>query len=165
MSYSHSTSHSTISSNLSVKYQNMSEQDFIDSMVQHIVDYPDPDRKNFLVTRPWFNKKHIEINNRLSTIVPDTHIVSTPFEHIDIDKILSEGKLIKAYTMIQEMELGRCHDNCEILYGKKYISNIYSGYALSDDGLWRFHSWGISANGDIVETTTPRILYYGITLY
>ncbi len=153
------------SNSITQKYQEMSDEDFIDEKISCISDYPDLDRKKFLLTRPWFSVPHKQVNKILTKMVPNTHIVSTPFEHIDLDKIIKKGKLIKGYTLIHEMELGRCHDNCEILLAKKEITNIYSGYALSDDGLWRFHSWGINLDGDIVETTTPRLLYYGVTLY
>lgn len=40
---------------------------------------------------------------------------------------------------------------------------IGSGYALSADGLWRQHSWGILRDG-ILETTERRIKYFGLIL-
>lgn len=147
------------------QYNNMSEKEYVVLMTQDLVDYPETSRKQFLVSRPWFSSFHLQINNKLNLIVPNTHIVSTPYEHIDLDSIISNGKIIKGYILVKEMELSKCHDNCEILFAQKEINNIYSGYALSTDGLWRFHSWGINLDGDIVETTCPRILYYGVTLY
>jgi hypothetical protein len=42
---------------------------------------------------------------------------------------------------------------------------LASGHALSTDGLWRQHSWGVVAeDGRIVETTERRVCYYGIVL-
>lgn len=58
-----------------------------------------------------------------------------------------------------EMEPGRCHDNVEILYKKKKIKEQCEGYALSKDGVWRNHSFGIDDNGNIVETTEKRLCY------
>jgi hypothetical protein len=40
---------------------------------------------------------------------------------------------------------------------------IGTGYALSADGLWRQHSWGVRRQG-ILETTAPREKYFGILL-
>jgi hypothetical protein len=43
------------------------------------------------------------------------------------------------------------------------------GYALSafgdselSDGAWREHSWAMSADGYIIETTSPRTVYFGV---
>ena len=52
-----------------------------------------------------------------------------------------------------------CHKNAAWLFlqGK---ADAVTGYALSDDGKWRQHSWGW--DGEYVhETTTARIAYYG----
>ena len=38
---------------------------------------------------------------------------------------------------------------------------IPTGYALSDDGLWRQHTWGLLRNG-VLETTEVRLRYFGI---
>jgi hypothetical protein len=38
---------------------------------------------------------------------------------------------------------------------------IATGYALSDDGLWRQHSWDVLRDG-ILETTKARQKYFGI---
>jgi hypothetical protein len=38
-------------------------------------------------------------------------------------------------------------------------------YALSQDGLWRQHSWNYNSDEDLViETTQERIAYYGTVL-
>jgi hypothetical protein len=42
---------------------------------------------------------------------------------------------------------------------------IASGYALTGDGLWRQHSWGVdAADGRVIETTVRRVRYYGVIL-
>ena len=38
---------------------------------------------------------------------------------------------------------------------------IGTGYALSGDGLWRQHSWGLRREG-ILETTVERAKYFGV---
>jgi hypothetical protein len=43
------------------------------------------------------------------------------------------------------------------------LVGIGTGYSLSDDGLWRQHSWGLRREG-ILETTVPRVKYFGVLL-
>jgi hypothetical protein len=58
------------------------------------------------------------------------------------------------------MRPSRCHDNVEILLFQKEIDMIFNGLSLSNDGIWRPHSWGVSEKeGKIIETTTPRLCY------
>jgi hypothetical protein len=40
---------------------------------------------------------------------------------------------------------------------------IVTGYALSDDGLWRRHTWALEGER-VIETTEPRVLYFGVRL-
>jgi hypothetical protein len=56
-----------------------------------------------------------------------------------------------------------CHGNTAMLYvHHRGAVQIASGYALSEDGLWRQHSWGINAaDGRAIETTVRRVRYYG----
>ena len=49
------------------------------------------------------------------------------------------------------------------MYNVFSLVGIGIGYALSDDGLWRQHFWGVRRRG-ILETTTKREKYFGCTL-
>ncbi len=55
-----------------------------------------------------------------------------------------------------------CHRNVSRLWRRKRsgLIGIGTGYALSSDGLWRQHSWGMGRLG-IVETTEARMKYFG----
>lgn len=53
-----------------------------------------------------------------------------------------------------------CHGNVVRLW-RAGQARIATGYALSDDGLWREHSWGVR-DGTVVETTEPRQSYWGV---
>jgi hypothetical protein len=54
-----------------------------------------------------------------------------------------------------------CHSNAALLWKVAGgVIAIATGYALSKDGLWRRHSSGID-HGLVVETTEPRIRYFG----
>ena len=59
-----------------------------------------------------------------------------------------------------------CHANSAILWSKKPDTlAIVTGWALSDDGVWRQHTWVRERkSGRIHETTVPRILYFGVEL-
>ena len=62
------------------------------------------------------------------------------------------------------MENSRCHSNCAHIWNckpKEY--KIVTGWALSDDGIWRQHTWLLRSKA-IVETTSPREKYYGFVL-
>lgn len=57
-----------------------------------------------------------------------------------------------------------CHENARNLAIEnpdKY--RMMTGYALSEDGMWRQHSWCLNnKNNQVVETTKYRIGYYGV---
>ena len=83
----------------------------------------------------------------------------------DIPDLLKEGFLFYGPITLREMKCGSCHQNVASVWIKKRseIVGIATGYALSDDGLWRQHSWGITRDG-IFETTKTRLKYFGIRL-
>jgi hypothetical protein len=56
-----------------------------------------------------------------------------------------------------------CHLNAVRLWRAEECDAIGTGYALSADGLWREHSWGVR-DGHLVETTEPRIKYLGVVM-
>jgi hypothetical protein len=66
---------------------------------------------------------------------------------------------------IKIMSKSRCHENVARVWTRKRhgVLGIGTGYALSDDGLWRQHSWGVRREG-VLETTVPRTKYFGLLL-
>ena len=128
-------------------------------------NYPDEDRINFLVSRHWYKEEYNQINQLLNKFVPNTHIVAPFSSHIqiDLDNCLLFNPLVQSVKHIQ-MKTSHCHDNCVTLFKNKIIELIYTGYALSVDGLWRFHSWGMDKQYNLIETTESRLLYWGIAI-
>jgi hypothetical protein len=121
-------------------------------------------RCEWLKARPWYMSDHEQINAILNGFVPNTHVCASMNEHVNIYSHLTECKLFDSAEMeimLIQMEEGYCHDNCELLFAKNRISTIYVGYALSEDGLWRYHSWGVNED-KIVETCSKRLIYYGV---
>ena len=80
----------------------------------------------------------------------------------EIDEILKDGQVFEATYKKVRGEVCNCHQNVieqKEKHPDKY--RIVTGYALSDDGLWRQHSWLVDKKNRTYETTMPRILYYG----
>lgn len=87
----------------------------------------------------------------------------------DINNILNYGQFWVGNNI--KLMLGEpchCHSNSANLWEQnKDATRICTGYALSDDGMWRQHSWLIwhkARSNQIVETTVKRIAYYGFVM-
>lgn len=121
-------------------------------------------RLNFLRSR-W-NVFHNKMNGILNSIVRNTAMVAVPWDGVIILEMLMGNWLVRSPDqndiVFVEMELGKCHDNVEQLYDECQIEESYEGYALSRDGLWRHHSWGVDGEGKIVETTEKRLCYVAV---
>ena len=81
----------------------------------------------------------------------------------DLFNILKRGILWNKTDKYVSGMTSQCHHNTANLYMKEKIDQIVTGYALSSDGLWRQHSWGLLKN-KTVETTERRIKYFGFVL-
>lgn len=94
-------------------------------------------------------------------------VVMPPQEGFDIwiPLLVKKGSVMAFPVEFRRMIESNCHGNVETLcHRRKELTGIGTGYALSDDdGLWRWHSWGILNNpARIVETTSFRVRYYGL---
>ena len=86
--------------------------------------------------------------------------------HIPEQVIVENGGLFRTVNIqMWPMEPQHCHDNVLYLYERHKIKHMCVGYALAPDGKWRYHSWGWSHSGRLVETTVPFLLYYGCVLF
>ena len=83
----------------------------------------------------------------------------------DQDKILSRGRQWIGHNIkIIKGQTRNCHGNVAKRWRRsprRY--RIATGWALSEDGLWRQHSWIIDGR-TVIETTTPREKYFGFEL-
>lgn len=85
----------------------------------------------------------------------------------DIESLLSRGvaKDGRGAKIIPGDQSG-CHGNV-LLLSAKNLKNpqflAWTGLALSDDGIWRVHSWAENERR-IIETTEPRVKYFGYCL-
>lgn len=87
----------------------------------------------------------------------------------DFDNILNYGQFwVGSNAKLMRGEPNRCHVNSANLWEQnKDTTRICTGYALSEDGIWRQHSWLVwhkARSNQIVETTVKRIAYYGFVM-
>jgi hypothetical protein len=82
----------------------------------------------------------------------------------DLDELLARAAVHGPTVRVRPGDVGECHRNVATLWIDGVIESIGTGYALSDDGLWRQHSWGVDPDGVVVETTDQRRVYVGIIL-
>jgi hypothetical protein len=84
-----------------------------------------------------------------------------------IGELLARGRYFPGGRALMRLGLPSCcHSNAALLpVQTDGAGRIAFGYALSPDGLWRQHSWGLTIKeGRIVETTERRVRYFGIVL-
>jgi len=91
-------------------------------------------------------------------------VVCATFEE-DIQLILHHGKTwvpLQKEIVLVRGEAIRCHDNSILLQETNSHLHLCTGYALSNDGIWRSHSWCFEEQSyRIVETTSQRVAYHG----
>src|SRR3954466_5978278 len=73
----------------------------------------------------------------------------------EIRALMNYGEWMSGEVVLKRMAKRQCHRKVAKLWlaEPRKLSAVGMGYALSDDGLWRQHSWGIKDEGRIVETT------------
>src|SRR5882672_3114977 len=76
-------------------------------------------------------------------------LVAPPKPDPDLPKLLESGFLTIGPIRLKIMDTSSCHQNVAAVWKKHSfgIVGIATGYALSEDGLWRQHSWGVLRDG------------------
>ena len=84
----------------------------------------------------------------------------------DAELILNRGQFFYGSKYLKKGENNHCHENAAYLWdANRGRCNIATGYALSEDGLWRQHSWVVQPMTRTVkvwETTVGRVAYFGV---
>ena len=127
-----------------------------------------PDRKAFLQRRlrnAAKDQPDLKLLKSLLLKIGGEYLVAPPKFDPDIPMLLRNGFVMSGEIKAKIMRTSMCHQNVAAAWRnhKTGVVAIATGYALSDDGLWRQHSWGILRYG-ILETTEVRIRYFGILL-
>jgi hypothetical protein len=82
----------------------------------------------------------------------------------DLEALLTRGEeRTPERVVLREGEPCRCHGNAARLREAEPRKQIVTGWALSDDGLWRQHTW-CELDGTLIETTLTRERYFGFPL-
>jgi hypothetical protein len=84
----------------------------------------------------------------------------------DLDALLARGRDFSGERVEARVILGpsMCHHSASLDWlASRGRVEIATGYALSDDGLWRQHSWGLQ-EGRVIESTASRVGYLGFVL-
>lgn len=83
----------------------------------------------------------------------------------DIEKLLSRGIVLDGRQA--KMVAGKpiqCHTNAALLWKQDPERTVLmTGWAMSEDGVWRQHSWARKGKV-ILETTNPRLIYFGFEM-
>ena len=94
-----------------------------------------------------------------------------PIKELDLHDILDHGQLwLGDRPLMRRGEACHCHENScgHYLRNKNSLDvTIATGYALSEDGIWRQHSWVLwrkPRSVKVLETTTKRVLYFGFAM-
>ena len=88
----------------------------------------------------------------------------------DLKRLLKDAIVFDETTELIPGELHNCHSNVAHFWNENREKlAIVTGYALSEDGLWRQHSWLLRKNVTVeqywlLETTVTRERYFGIIL-
>jgi len=93
------------------------------------------------------------------------HLVAPPSPESELPLLIYAGFVMAGPVTLSTMRKSGCHRNVAEFWTEKRdeLVGIGTGYALSDDGLWRQHSWGLRREG-ILETTIVRAKYFGVLL-
>jgi hypothetical protein len=127
-----------------------------------------PEQKTFLSRRfrdAVSKQPELKLLKMLLLRLGGEFVVAPPRPDQDVPMLLEQGFITAGPISLKVMKSSSYHQNVSFIWIKRKfgIVGIATGYALSDDGLWRQHSWGILRDG-VLETTEPRLKYFGIVL-
>lgn len=114
---------------------------------------------------PWMNTGLLTLHRKLLSFGGVRTVL--PVVEDDLRNILERGQLwLGRNPKMMPGQPSQCHRNsCSCWEANKSRTILCTGYALSEDGLWRQHSWLVNFQyQQIVETTVPRVAYFGFAM-
>lgn len=133
-----------------------------------VTDPVEPERAEFLRKKSEELPEHLRPLEKKLLSLGGSFALIKPNEK-DHEKILSRGERRPGkgkHVYFLDGEPSRCHETAaeEAAKDPAWLG-IATGYALSQDGVWRQHSWGHwHKTRNIVESTEERVLYFGFVL-
>lgn len=137
----------------------------------HLVETVSLEGAKGLESTKFWEERHILPNKIFFDIYPGTHLVAHPEDAKEIAKFQSIDDIIfeldndDTNVVLKEMKACSCFENTHKLVKTKKVKEGYVGWALTNDGLWRLHAWGVDSKNRVVETTVLRAKYIGVTRY
>lgn len=119
--------------------------------------------KGFTANSVYDKGQHEDLKIRLLDIGGEAVIIRPPDKHNE--DTMNRGEVfIKPKIKIILGDENECHRNsAKIWFEHTLKRQLWSGYALTEDGLWRQHTW-VKDGSTVIETTEERIVYYGYKL-
>jgi hypothetical protein len=107
----------------------------------------------------------LEALRELLLAIGGTYLVVPPSSDSLLRFVIDAGFVMAGPVVRRTMAKSKCHRNVAKLWTENQcrLVGIGTGYSLSDDGLWRQHSWGLRRE-ELLETTVLRVKYFGILL-
>ena len=142
-------------------------QEWIDGIKDMHWYHENRDIHEYTLRDPQNGHRMLELRDKLLTFGGQETCV--PCYDEDLVKILDRGQLWLGdrITMMKGLP-SQCHLNSTRLwYANKDKVALCTGYALSEDGGWRQHSWCIHIKprkNRVAETTVERIAYFGFAM-
>ncbi len=127
-----------------------------------------PDQKTFLkgrLRKAILEQPELKQLKSLLLKFGGDFIVAPPRRDPDVPRLLQCGFLMSGPILFKPMKASMCHQNVSAIWAKrrKGLVGVATGYALSKDGLWRQHSWGVMRDG-VLESTEKRMKYFGLLM-
>lgn len=122
-------------------------------------------KENGFTADASFDKgQHEDLKAKLLTFGGEA-VVLPRVEH-DYKAIMGRARLFTVPPFKLKFVKGKpCHCHANVAKNSMFEGyDIMTGYALSEDGVWRQHSWNITHDLVLVETTEPRVAYFGFHL-
>jgi len=106
----------------------------------------------------------LKLSKRLKLLEENTILLPGLWEtNSEIKRLIFRGEVFEGTDYFDLGGVSQCHNN---VIDKYLLNNDYdmvTGYALSEDGLWRSHSW-LLKDSKVYETTESRLMYFGVVL-
>jgi hypothetical protein len=117
-------------------------------------------------TEPGYGQAWKELSELLLAVGGTAVVPPLDSDRVLVAMIKVAGAAVPEATRIVVRAGSRsdCHRNAVASWRGGGAVAIGTGYALSQDAFWRGHSWAWAADGSLIETTDPRIRYFGIRL-
>lgn len=168
---------------IKASYLNIKEINYPEEMPRTVTTLPMDDEWINRIQCEWWYHRNRFIDGEKNNEVIDEQLfvlrdrllsfggqeVCLPVVEEDLKKIMERGQLWYGDRLrLLHGETGQCHQNASSYWNANMSKTVLcTGYALSEDSMWRQHSWLVelrARRNRIIETTVPKVLYFGFPM-